>query len=142
MKLINRLIVVGTILILFSCSNNAIEGKWILDSVNVEKAIANFPEAQKDFVRKSMTSAYEQIKGKMKIEFSKDAKFRIETPAQDGKMNVENGTWKLSEDKKTLTTTVDNKDETINVVEISSKKLIISIVAPSQAGEMEMTFVK
>jgi outer membrane lipoprotein-sorting protein len=141
MKFLNLLFVAFVTLTLVSCGErNPIVGNWKLDGVNVEKAIANFPDDQKDFARKMMSSAFDQVKGKMKLSFEKDGKFKVESPAQDGKVNTENGSWSLSADKKKLTTKVSGKEETISIIEMTDSRLVLGMSADGQ-GEMEMTFV-
>jgi hypothetical protein len=141
MKLLNLLFVGLVVLTFVSCGeSNPIVGNWKLDGVNVEKAIASFPEDQKEFARKMMSSAFDQVKGKMKLSFEKDGKFKVESPAQDGKINTENGTWSLSADKKKLTTKVSGKEETISILEMTDARLVLGMSADGQ-GEMEMTFV-
>jgi hypothetical protein len=141
MKLIRFIGVCALFLIVFACTNeHPIVGNWKLDGVDIEKAIATIPDEQKDFARKMMSSAFDQVKGKMKLEFKKDGKFKIETPVQDGKINSQNGQWDLSKDNSKLTTTVEGKKETIGVVELSETKLVLSMTAPGQ-GEMQMTFI-
>ncbi len=141
MKILNLLFVGLVALTIVSCGeSNPMVGKWKLDGVNVDKAIASFPEDQKEFARKMMSSAFEQVKGKMKLTFEKDGKFVVESPAQDGKINTENGTWTLSADKKKLSTTVSGKKETISVIENTDARLVLGMSAQGQ-GEMEMTFI-
>ena len=129
------------VLFLYSCNGgNEIIGNWKLDGVNVEKAVASVPDDNKDFARKMINSAFEQLKGKLKLTFAKDGKFKISTPDQEGKINIQNGTWSLSKDAKKLTTIVDEKNETIGVVEITSNRLVLSMPSPGQS-ELHMTFV-
>jgi phosphopentomutase len=141
MKLLNFLFVGLVALTISSCGEkNLIEGEWKLDGINVEKAIASFPDEQKAFAKEMMTNAFESIKGKMKLSFLKEGKFAVETPDQEGKAKKQSGTWTISEDKKKLTTDVDGKKETISIIEMTETKLVLGMAADGN-GEMEMTFV-
>jgi hypothetical protein len=125
---------------LFSCTKNQIIGKWKLNEINFEKQLKQIPEEQREFAIEMYNSAFEQVKGKLAFIFEEGGKLTIESPDETGKIAIEIGVWSISEDKKKLTTEIEGQKETMNIKDLSEKKLTIELNENGQ--EMEMMFVK
>lgn len=134
---------ISILFIIASCSTkNALLGTWKLSKVNIEKAISPFEGEQKNFAKVIMTEAFKNVKGKMKLSFSENGKFQMETPLMDNEIKKEKGTWKLSKDKKKLfINTNDSGKEMHRILKLTDNKLVLEM-AQSGFGPMEMTFTK
>ncbi|MBI2259541.1 MAG: lipocalin family protein [Flavobacteriia bacterium] len=128
------------LLILTACSSNHLIGKWKLDNIDIEKAIADFPENQKDNMRMMLKTSLNNMKNKFFIEFNDNGKYSIEAADENGVLQKKSGTWELSSDKKKLKTVTEGKEETVEVVEITANKLTLNMSSPSQSS-FEMSFV-
>lgn len=105
---------------------DAIQKAWTLDDIVIgDAALEAIPAEQREMAKESMKGIIDGMKGKMNFEFKADGKAVAEAPNFSGEVEKKEGTWKLSEDGKTLTVDVDGKAETFNVVELSSSKLQI-----------------
>lgn len=141
MKFLNLILVAFVLTLTVSCGEkNPILGEWKLDGVNIEKAIKNVPDETKEFARSIMTSAFDQVKGKMKLNFTEDGKYKLESPLMDGRLNIDNGTYTVSKDKKQLITLVKGRTEKITIVENTEARLVLGMSFPG-FGIMEMTFI-
>lgn len=98
-------------------AKDVIVNKWVLSDVTAE----GMPDSVKA-----------QMIGKVSIELKADGTYAAMT---DGK--EEKGTWKLSDDGKSLTTTEDGKTEgeTVEIAEISKDKAVFN----SKKDNMTMT---
>lgn len=141
MKLLNFIFMGLIISFLFSCSSKpSIVGEWKLDDMNIEKAIQDIPTNQKQMARDLMKTLFVKMKGEMKAVFEENGQFRIESPAPSGVVNIESGEWELTDDHKKLITIVDEKRETMEIIELSDKRLIFSMNI-SGSGDVEVTFI-
>ncbi|HBX52706.1 MAG: hypothetical protein A2275_00135 [Bacteroidetes bacterium RIFOXYA12_FULL_35_11] len=148
MKKLAYFIVALSIAVIVSCSSGPdkkIVGSWKIDNVEmsnleeaVNQALAAFPdsmkEAQKEAMMEGMKQGVEAMKGST-MNFKEDKTF--ESTFQ-GK--TEAGTWAISEDGKILTTKQGEKEDKLNVDELTDAKLVVSM---DQGGsQIKMTLVK
>ncbi|MCE3295854.1 MAG: Lipocalin-like domain [Crocinitomicaceae bacterium] len=129
--------------VLGACTNkSALVGSWKLEEIDIEKAISIFDKEQKNFARMMMEEAFKNVKGKMKISFVEDGKYKIETPLINGDMKSESGTWKLSLNGKKLTLKPKTSDKEVHrILKLTSGELVMEMNQPG-FGKMEMTFLK
>ncbi|MBG6130675.1 hypothetical protein IWQ47_002151 [Aquimarina sp. EL_43] len=112
-------------------NTKSIEGKWLLVDVGYEMDDAN--EQLKGFVE----SIKNAIVGKISFEFKEENVF---IASLSGKKKTE-GTWSISEDGKTITTTDGRKTEDMTIISIDSNKLVVSKKSP-QGDDTIWTFNK
>ncbi len=106
-------------MICVSCEQSAksrLVGKW---KINGKATVAKMDEeTKKNFGGEKMA---EQLLSDIKVEYNKDGTY-VAT-------NNETGTWSVSEDNKTLTTTAKGKkEEKMTIVEISGTQFVVSNV--------------
>ncbi len=105
---------------------DAIQKAWTLNEVIIgEAALEAIPAEQREEAKESMKAMFDEWKGKMNFEFKADGKAVAESPSFSGEIQKNEGTWKLSEDAKTLTVEMNGKPEDFKVVELSGSKLQI-----------------
>jgi len=140
-------------LLVFSCSESPekmIVGKWTSSDIEftnaekmIEQQIAQYPDSVKEMAKAQMTQTLEDQRksfqnGILAINFKEDKKY--ETTSNNNA--ADNGTWKLSEDLKTLTTTSEKakQDDNFKIELLEAKKMII--VSGADSDPVKMTFVK
>lgn len=115
---------------------DAIQKSWTLEDIVIgDAALEKIPAEQREMAKETMKGMIDGMKGKMNFEFKADGKAVAEAPGFSGDVEKNEGTWKLSDDGKTLTVDIDGKAQDFKVVELSSSKLHIE-----QEG-MGMVFV-
>ncbi|WP_108808750.1 lipocalin family protein [Aquimarina spinulae] len=129
------LLVTFVTLLAISCGSKskdeAIKGKWVASDIEyqmegADKEMKEFADVMK-----------EALIGKMSFEFKEDKTFVALMPM--GKKETK-GTWSISEDGKTLTTTDEKKSEDMTIVNLDSSKLALSKKDPQ--GTSTITFKK
>lgn len=106
----------------------AIVNNWTLDDITIpDAAMEGLSDEQKEAAKSNLKNIVSEMKGKMNFDFKADGKVTTEAPDMFGgdEPKKSEGTWKLSEDQKTLTIEVDGKPEDFKVVELSGSKLQI-----------------
>lgn len=94
-----------------------------------KQELANMPDAQKEMMKKMI--------GKMTIHFKSDGTCQASAKGKETNMK-----WKISDDGKTVTTTdpeKEGKENVLQIVELSSKKLLLKEAGSTQ--KMVMVFV-
>ncbi len=116
-----------------SCGNKNVElisKKWKIESMNIAGQDSEL--AHMDSMRRAMyESMMTQMKEKSSFSFSKDGKFTV-----DMGFAKSDGTFKISEDGKTLTTTEmkdgkPGKEESITIGELTADKFVMVQKDPS-----------
>lgn len=125
MKLVNTLLVGLTLTLLVSCGGEPILKKWKLDDINIEALLKEMPKESQDMMRQGAKENMAKTKGKVTLEFKEGGVFTAENPSMDGTTTKENGKWKLSEDKKTLTAEIKGDEQIFVVHELSGDKMIL-----------------
>ncbi len=138
MKLTNALLIGLTFLLLVSCGEATIEKKWKLDDINVEEILQTVPENEKEMFQNGVKESVTKTKGKLILDFQKEGKITTENPNMDETTSKESGTWKMSEDQKTVTITIEEQPQAFTIHELTKDKLVIE-----PAGEkMKLVFVE
>jgi hypothetical protein len=86
-----------------------------------------------------MLQMIEEAMKSMTMEFTADGKVK-QVSAMMGETQEEEGTWSLSDDAKTLTINTKGNDESMNLTELSSSKMVVSI--EEEDASFSMTFEK
>lgn len=138
MKLANTLLIGLTLLLLVSCGGATIEKKWKLDDINVEEIVKTIPQEEKEMFENGVKESVTKTKGKLILDFQKGGKITTENPNMDETTSKETGTWKMSDDKKTVTVTIEDQPQAFTIHELTKDKLVIE-----PAGEkMKLVFVE
>lgn len=125
MKFTNTLLVGLTLLLLTSCGKVTIEKKWKLDNITVEELIKTVPEESKEMMLNGVKESVTKTKGKLVLDFQKGGKIVTENPNMDETISKETGTWKMSEDKKMVTVTMEGDAQEFTIHELTKDKLVI-----------------
>ncbi len=131
-----RYIGIVFILAMLSCSSTPeITGNWIYADVEIldiekafEKELNELPEAQQAARRNQLKEMVDKIKkDKVKALSSNEVHFKAGGAIVSiDKGKQKNGKWKLDANQKKLNLSIDGNTVTLNVVEISENKLVIS----------------
>ncbi|AUP80761.1 lipocalin family protein [Flavivirga eckloniae] len=115
--------------------SETLTGKWILKDMNIKtKEEMAGMEEMFEAVKKALV-------GKLSYEFKADNAVVVNSPAFMGKKEkTEKGTWSLSSDNKTLTTTEGSEKKDFSVTSLDQKSLVI--VLSDEMGAQTMTFAK
>lgn len=97
--------------------SEVIVGKWSFDNMDMGQAVPADKKAQWD-------SMMVEMKKTTTYEFTADGQLTFNT-ALGGKTMSKTGTWKVSEDGKKLTTTVDGKEKSEDLAELTPTKFTI-----------------
>ena len=151
MKKLFYFVVAIAVAVVVSCSGGPgknIVGTWKCDNVEVSnldevinQMLAQVPdsmkEAQKAAMESGMKESFDKMKGALTMTFKDDKTFES---AMEGK--TDKGTWAISEDGKTLTTTQGEpgKEDKLNIDELTANKLVVS--GDMGGTKMKMSFVK
>jgi hypothetical protein len=141
MKLLNVMLVGALTMVMVACGGSAkdqLVGKWQVTDVDMSAMMETIPEEQKAFME-SMLPMMEEAMKSMTMEFTADGKVK-QVSAMMGETQEEEGTWSLSDDAKTLTINTKGNDESMNITELSSSKMIVSI--EEEDASFSMTFEK
>ena len=141
MKLLNVMLVGALTMVMVACGGSAkdqLVGKWQVTDVDMSAMMETIPEEQKAFME-SMLPMMEEAMKSMTMEFTADGKVK-QVSAMMGETQEEEGTWSLSDDAKTLTINTKGNDESMNITELSSSKMIVSI--EEEDASLSMTFEK
>jgi predicted nucleic acid-binding Zn-ribbon protein len=141
MKLLNVMLVGALTMVMVACGGSAkdqLVGKWQVTDVDMSAMMETIPEEQKAFME-SMLPMMEEAMKSMTMEFTADGKVK-QVSAMMGETQEEEGTWSLSDDAKTLTINTKGNDESMNLTELSSSKMVVSI--EEEDASFSMTFEK
>lgn len=110
-------------------------GNWALSAINFPIP-KDAPKEQVDMFNKMM----EEMKSKSTFAFMADGKYAMSMYA-DGQTRESKGTWSISDDGKTLTTTEDgtNKTDAINIAELTSTTLHLKQTTGEETIDMTWT---
>lgn len=131
MKLKMKLFFALIAVLCVSCNNNHLVKSWKLDNMDFTEIYKEVPESELEMMKKDIEENVSKTKGKIIFVFDKENKLEMTTPNFDGTNNIVKGTWKLSEDKKVLTTEFKEESDAgptkqdFTVHELSGDKLVI-----------------
>lgn len=104
----------------------SIEKNWVLEEFDASAAMEGLPKEKQDKMKENMSKMLPDLKGKMGFDFKAGGKVSATAIDGSGKLKTTEGTWSLSEDKKTLTMDMEGKKEDVPV-EITADKLKIEL---------------
>jgi Lipocalin-like domain len=112
---------------------------WVLSDVDATAMINKLPKEQQEARKKSMDEGMAKMKGNMTFEFMADGKF-VSMMKMDKDENKTEGTWTLSEDGKTITTTESKggKKSDVTLLVLTNDALELS---SKENSDMIMKFV-
>ena len=110
---------------------------WVLDNIDASAAMAGMPKENQDKMKAAMDAMVAGQKGKMGLDILAGGKVVANSPDMSGNWKTSEGTWVLSEDKKSLTLDIDGKKDEFIVAELSADKLNLEM----KGEKMNMIFV-
>lgn len=110
---------------------------WVLDNIDASAAMAGMPKENQDKMKAAMDAMVAGQKGKMGLDILAGGKVVANSPDMSGNWKTSEGTWALSEDKKTLSLDIDGKKDEFIVAELSADKLNLEM----KGEKMSMIFV-
>lgn len=131
MKYLNGFLMLVMVVVFTACGGNS-DPKATLTSttwaMDIDAAMKEMPKEQLEKLPPKMLEGIKEGLKKTRFEFKKDGKM-VMTGGPAGKEQA--GSWKLSEDGKTLTMIQDKtgKETAANIIELSSSKLIFEVDA-------------
>lgn len=115
----------------------SVQKNWVLDNIDVTAALAGMPKENQDKMKSAMDAMIASQKGKMSLDLQDGGKVVANAQDMSGNWKTSEGTWSLSEDKKTLTLDVDGKKDEFIVAELAADKLNLEM----KGEKMNMIFV-
>ena len=110
---------------------------WVLENIDATAAMEGMPKENQEKMKTMMDQMTASQKGKMSLDFQEGGKVAANSPDMQGNWKTTQGTWALSEDKKTLTVDMDGKKEEFVIQELTADKLNLEI----KGEKMNMIFV-
>jgi DNA replication initiation complex subunit (GINS family) len=141
MKLFNLFMVGALALTMLACKSSgkdALVGTWGVESVDMSAMLAGMSEEEKKMYESFLPMMEEAMKS-MVMTFKADGKMETKASMM-GQENTDKGTWKLSEDGKTLTTETGGKKEDIKIESLDDSKMVL--VMNLDGSSMKMTMKK
>lgn len=138
MKLFNVFMVGVLALALVACKGGKdnLVGTWGVDSVDMSEMLAGLSEEERAMYESFMPMMEEAFKT-MEMTFNADGTMTTKANMMGQESNDE-GTWKLSDDGKTLTTTTGGKSEDIAVETLTASELVLAMDADGMKMKMNM----
>lgn len=111
-------------------------GTWGVDSVDMSEMLAGLSEEERAMYESFMPMMEEAFKT-MEMTFNADGTMTTKASMMGQESNDE-GTWTLSDDGKTLTTTTGGKEENIAVEKLTSSELTLAMDADGMKMKLMM----
>ena len=108
---------------------------WVLEGMDASAVIAKMPKENQPQFKKMLDDVNAKMKGKVTYEFSKDGKAKSYEPDNEEKWVTKEGTYKLSDDNKTITITQEGSPVEFTIDTLTNDKLSFS------AREMKLKFI-
>jgi hypothetical protein len=138
MKFTNLFLVGITLFLLTSCGEASIEKKWKLEDITIEELLKTVPIESKEMMVNGIKESVTKTKGKLVLDFQKEGKIVTENPNMDETITQESGTWKISDDKKMVTITMEGQPQDFTIHELTKDKLVIEPLGE----KMNLVFVE
>ena len=138
MKLFNVFMVGVLALTMVACKSGKdnLVGTWGVESVDMSEMLAGLTEEEKAMYESFMPMMEEAFK-KMEMTFKADGTMTTKANMM-GQESSDEGTWTLSDDGKTLTTTTGGKEEKIAVEKLTSSELTLAMDAEGMKMKLIM----
>lgn len=117
-------------------SEASVEKNWVLENIDVTAALADVPKENQEKMKSMMDAMLASQKGKMSLDLQAGGKVMANAQDMSGNWKTSEGTWSLSEDKKTLTLDIDGKKDEFIVAELAADKLNLEM----KGEKMNMIF--
>jgi uncharacterized lipoprotein NlpE involved in copper resistance len=138
MKLFNLFMVGALALTMFACKSakDNLVGTWGVDSVDMSEMLEGLSEEEKAMYESFLPMMEEAFKS-MEMTFNADGTMTTKAEMM-GQASNDEGTWKLSDDGKTLTTKTGDKSEDITVEKLTSSELVLAMDADGMKMKLNM----
>ena len=138
MKLFNVFMVGVLALTMVACKSGKdnLVGTWGVESVDMSEMLAGLTEEEKAMYESFMPMMEEALKT-MEMTFKADGTMTTKANMM-GQESSDEGTWTLSDDGKTLTTTTGGKEEKIAVEKLTSSELTLAMDAEGMKMKLIM----
>jgi len=138
MKIFNLFMVGALALTIVACKSGKdnLVGTWGVESVDMSEMLAGLNEEEKAMYESFLPMMEEAFKS-MEMTFTKDGKMTTKA-AMMGQESNDEGTWKLSDDGKKLTTTTNGKTEDITIEKLTASEMVLIMEADGMKIKMNM----